>query len=171
MLKIFKQKGISNARSGVTLVELLVSMGLISVLLITLTNIFISSLELQLRSQADSSRQEDAQFILSRLFYDVNQASAITTPASINAQTNTLVLTVNGQTWTFALSNGNLNLTNPSGTFQINSYLTQVTQFDVKKVGNSTGKASVQVTITVGSRIAGSAGSDTVTYTTTYSKW
>lgn len=161
----------SSWNSGVTIVELLIAMGLISLLLMSLTSIFVGAIDLQLRSQATSSRQEDAQYILSRLFYDVNQASAITTPSGINTQTNSLVLTVNGQTWTFALSNGDLVLTNPEGTFQLNSHLTQVTQFDVKRVGNASGKASVEVSITVGSRIEGAAGNDSVSYKTTYSKW
>jgi prepilin-type N-terminal cleavage/methylation domain-containing protein len=161
-----------NTRSaGVTLIELLIAMALISMLLVALTSIFTSSLELQLRAQATSSRQEDADYILSRLYYDVNQASAITNPSSINEQTNSIGLTVNGESWTYTLSDGDLILTNPAGTFQLNSHLTQLTQFDVRRVGNSTGTASIDVTITIGNRISGSQGDQTATYSTTYSVW
>ncbi len=157
--------------AGFTLIELIVSLGLISLLLISLTSIFTASLELQLRSESSSSRQEDAQYILSRLFYDVNQASDIVSPASINEATHAIQLTVRGETWTVGLNNGNLELTTPSQTVQLNSYLTTVTQFDVKRVGNSTGKASIEVALTVGSRIQGSSGSNSVSYSTVYSKW
>lgn len=157
--------------SGFSLVELLISMGLLSILLVTITSIFTSSLEAQLRSQATSSRQEDAQYILSRLYYEVNQATAITSPATIGQQTNAVTLTINGQAWTYSLSNGNVILTNPSGTFQMNSYLTTVTQFDVIRVGNVGGKAGFKLSLTVGSRITSSQGADTVSYSSTYSIW
>lgn len=152
---------------GLTLVELIVSMGLLSILLVLLTGIFASSLDIQLRSEATTSRQQDAQFILTRLAYDFNQATAMTNPSSINQQTSAITLTISGQSWTYSLQNGNLMLTNPQGTFQLNNYLTTVTQFDVTRVGNVGGKQSVQLNLTVGSRIQGSPGNSSVNYSTT----
>lgn len=167
----FEGLKIKNSSSGFTIVELLISMGLLSFLLISITSIFTASLEVQLRSEATSGRQEDAQYILTRIFYDVNQATAISAPFTINAQQNSLSLTINGQTWTYSLVNGNLVLTNPAGTFQLNGYLTQVTAFTVKRVGNTTGKASIEIALSVGSRISGSPGSSVISFTTTYTKW
>lgn len=166
-----KSKFIYPTQCGVTLIELVVSMGLISLLLISLTTIFTTSLELQLRSEATSFQQEDSQYVLSRLLFDVNQASDIIFPDTINEVSNSIELLVHSETWTISLNSGNLVLTTPSQTFQLNSYLTQVTQFDVRRVGNSTGKASIEVSVTVASRIAGSAGNNPVSYTTVYSKW
>jgi type II secretory pathway pseudopilin PulG len=158
-------------KAGFTLVEMLVGFGLLSVLLVLMTGIFTAALDAQLRSQATSSRQEDAQYILSRLSYDFNNATTMTTPASVGQQGSTLVLTINGQAWTYALSNGDLVLTNPQGSFILNSYLTTISQFSVTKVGNTTGKAAGRIQLSVGSRIQSASANDTVSYSTTFGVW
>lgn len=159
------------SQKGFTLVELLMSMALLSLLLVSLTGIFASTIEARLKSEATSAKQQDAQYILTRLFYDINQASAITSPSTISSSQSSLSLTINSQTWTYSLSNGDLILTNPSGIYQMNSHLTTVTGFTVTRIGNSTGKASIQVALTTASRISGAAGNGSLSYTTTYSKW
>src|SRR3989344_9039760 len=66
--------------SGFTLVELLIAMGLLSILLVVFTSIFAETLAMQLRSETISNLQTDGQFISARLLHDFNQATAVTTP-------------------------------------------------------------------------------------------
>lgn len=162
-----RRKRCSNLNTGVTLVELLVSMGLLSILLIILTGVFISALDLQLRSESVAFSQQDAQFALTRVVYDIRRAQNILAPASLGAQSNSLSLQINSQTWVYSLSDGNLIVTNPQGTFVLNSAQTTVTQFAITRTGNASGQASVQIQISVESRINGRTQNEVVSYTTT----
>lgn len=154
--------------AGVTLVELLISMGLLSILLIVVTGIFTSALSLQLISEAESSTKQDSQFILNRLQYDVARSTSVVSPATIGNTQSSMTLNINGENWVYSLQNGNLIVTNAQGTFALNGYLSTVSQFDVTRVGNVGGTGAVQITLTVDTRIEGEASDQSVTQTTTY---
>jgi prepilin-type N-terminal cleavage/methylation domain-containing protein len=69
-------------KKGFTLVEMLIYMGLLTIFLAVIGNIFFSIIDLQLESQATSSVSESGRYLLSRISYDVRRAQSITTPAS-----------------------------------------------------------------------------------------
>src|SRR4030042_5852170 len=77
--------GIWKFQKGFTLVEILLYMGLLAILLVVLTEILVSILAVKIEFEATSSVEQDSRFLLSRLFYDINRASAITTPGSIGS--------------------------------------------------------------------------------------
>jgi Tfp pilus assembly protein PilW len=120
------------------MVELLLYMALFSILLTILTSIFISIMDLRLESQAFSHVEDDGKYIVSRLVYDIPQATSITTPATLGSQSNSFVLVINGQTHTYAISSGNLNLTNTNGTHQLNGYDTTISNFSITRLGSNT---------------------------------
>ncbi len=159
-IKHYKNKGFS-------LIELLLYMGLFSIFLITLTQIFSSALELKLESESTSTVQQDSRYILERLSYDINRADSITTPATIGTQGQLLSLVISGQTYSYTLSGNNFTLTNPSGTFQLNGFNTRVTNLSFLRVGNSGGKNSVRITYTINSLTNQKKGIETKTIQTT----
>src|SRR5258708_14824797 len=67
---------------GFTLVEMLIYMGIFSLMLIALTQIFTSIIDVQLESQSNGSVSQDGQYILSRLSYDISRAQDIATPSA-----------------------------------------------------------------------------------------
>src|SRR5260221_10945575 len=79
---------------GFTLMELLLYMGIFSVLLVVLMQLFTSILSLHAESQATSSVDQDGNFALMRLAYDIHRSSSIVTPA-LGASSRTLTLKIN----------------------------------------------------------------------------
>jgi prepilin-type N-terminal cleavage/methylation domain-containing protein len=105
-MKIFKK------RKGFTLIELLLYMGIFSILLTVSLQMFGSVFELQLESQATSSVDVDGKFILNRFGYDITRADSITIPVSVGQSSSSMTIVINGQSFSYGLSGGNLNLTN-----------------------------------------------------------
>lgn len=115
MKKIFK--------SGFTLVEMLIVMGILGILLAILSQVFGAILSLRLKSEAKSALAQDSRYLLTRLAYDVGRAEdlAVTSPTSLD-------LVINSVTYTYALQDGSLLLTvggDPAET--LNSRGTRVT--------------------------------------------
>ena len=88
-------------KKAMTVIELLVFMGILSVFLVILTQIFQQSLDVQLESSASSSVNLTGNFLLHRLEYDIRRASAITTPGAAGQTTSTLSLVIGGVTHTY----------------------------------------------------------------------
>src|SRR3989344_3435349 len=99
-----KWKMINGKSSGFTLVELLISMGLLAIILSVLTSLFVSVIEAQLESQATSSVDQDGRFVLARLSYDIHRAdgvNGIITPSTLGGQGPTLQIAISGTTSTY----------------------------------------------------------------------
>ena len=138
--------------SGFTLVELIVYFGIFSFLLLILTNIFSSSIASQLESESLSSVEQDGRFILLRLARDIQSASSIALPASTGSSAPSLQLIINGETFTYSLSNGNLILTNNYGSNQLNNFNTTISNINFSRIGNINGKNTIKTTLTITSK-------------------
>src|SRR3989344_4351467 len=102
------QLGFRNSSKGFTLIETIIYMALLAIFLLTLTDILVSVLDVQLESQATSAVDIDSRFINSRLSFDVLRTSAITTPANLGDVSNSLVMTIGGSQYTYSLFGGNM---------------------------------------------------------------
>src|SRR5690242_1060869 len=109
-----------NRQSGFTLVEAMIVMALLGVFLTALTGLFVRAIDVQNKSDAYLATVSDGRLIMARLDYDIARASAITTPASLGGSGASLVMTINSTTYTYAISGGNLQLTDGSGTANLN---------------------------------------------------
>src|SRR5438094_795700 len=96
----FRRQG-KKLEQGFTLIEFLMYIGIFSILLVALFQLFTTILDIQSESQATSSVDEDGKFILSRLSYDIQRTNAIVTPASVGQQGSTLQLTIGGASYTY----------------------------------------------------------------------
>lgn len=163
-MKIFRNK------KGFTLVELLLYMGILSILLTVTLQMFGSVFELQLESQATSSVDVDGRFIMSRFNYDIGKTQTIISPASNGASSSALTVSVNSQNLTYSLSNGNLTLLNAGTgtTDQLNSNETKVSNLSFLRLeGDSSGKDLVQMSFTLTSEVIRKTSKDVVTFQVT----
>lgn len=156
-----------HSRKGFTLIEILVFMALFSVILIVLTDLFSSTLQVRTESEATAAVQADASYIMARLMHDIAQASAVTVPSSLGGSGASLQITLNGINYSYALSGGNLTLTNNTGTNVLNGTDTTVSSLSFTRLGNGVAKDSVRFSYTVTSKASRSSGQESRTIQTT----
>ncbi len=135
----------NNNKNGFTLIELILFMGIFSILLYMITNIFVTTLDAKRESESYSGITQDGTYILNRLQYDIARAETITTPLTLGEQTSTLQMTIDGVTNTYALDNDNLILVVGEESLALNGYDTTVTNLTFRRLGNANGKNSIQV--------------------------
>ena len=155
------------AERGFTLVEMLITMGLMSIFMLVLTDIISAVGDVQVESEATSAVSQDGRFILARLSYDIGRASSVTTPGSLGSTTSSLVLVIGGVTYTYALSGGNLQLSVSPNTDNLNGADTTISSFTVQRLGNAGGKETLTVQFTVTSVAVRDSGAEVRTFTTT----
>ena len=126
-------------QKGFTIIEFLIYIGILSIFLIVVSQIFVSSLNLRLGEQSTSNLEQDGRFISARLIYDISRASTIDQPTSDGTSSNTLSLTIAGQSYSYSLQNSNLILSDASNSDQLNGYDTTVTNLNFLRLGNPGG--------------------------------
>lgn len=137
---------------GFTLIELTIYGGLLGILLVILSEFFISIVSTQLKTSVDAALQYDSAYILARITYDIRRASAIQSPP-VGASASALMMTIaDGGTdvsYQYAVADGNLMLTIGSQTTQLNSSNSAVRNFSVTRIGNSASIPSAKDTVDV----------------------
>ncbi len=146
------------------------TMALMGIFLVIITDIVSATMDVQIESTATSAVSEDSRFLLARLDYDIGRATAITTPSSLGGSSASLVVTIGGVAHTYALSGGNLQLTNNNGTSNLNSNETTISGASFQRLGNSGGKETVRVSFTVTSTAQTDQGADSRSFTTTFGR-
>lgn len=140
-------------RKAFTIIELLIYMGLVSVLLVVIGQILYSSLEAQLDSQSVSAAHQDGLYLLSRLGYDIRRATDLTSPATAGQDAASFTLNFGGQSSVYDLTDSRLNVTVGGVTSQLSSFDTRVTAFSVTRLSNPGGRPSLAVNFTLESVI------------------
>lgn len=155
------------AEKGFTLIEFLLYMAVFSILLIALFQILSNVLDTQTESEAASSVQEDADFILARLSHDILQSQAIVIPSSLGSSGSSLQLTINGVSYTYSVNSNNLVLTNNVASNEpMNGYDTTISNVLFTRVGNANGKNGIAVSFTLTSKTIRSSGHETQSFST-----
>lgn len=152
---------------GVTLIELLIYMGLLSIFLTVLTSIFTTTLDVQLESRSTSHIDQDGRFILARLIYDLNRADSITTPGTLGATASTMQFVIGGTTYTYQLNTTNLTLTDGTGTEQLNDYDTDISNLSFTRFGNLNGANTIKVSFKITSKVQQPKGFESRDFSTT----
>lgn len=138
--------------SGVTIVELLIYLGLMSIFIVILMGIFTAALKTKLVTESTSGISQDSRYILSKLSYDINNADSITSPG-LGSTSATLQTVASGSASTYGLNSGNLVKTVGGVSTNLNGIDTQLDSISFKNIGNPGGKATIQIVYTVRSRI------------------
>jgi Tfp pilus assembly protein PilW len=134
---------------GFTIIELLIYTGLVAVFLVGIMNMFLTTLDVQLESQASTSVDLDGRFIMARLNYDLHRASQITAPANIGDTSASLSFVVDGNTYIYNQAGQNLELSISGQSGILNSYGSVVPVFSVTRVGYADGIPSVLINLTL----------------------
>jgi Tfp pilus assembly protein PilW len=114
----------TESQKGFTIVELLLYMGIFSMLLVVLLQLFSTILSSHAESQATSSVDQDGAYLLARLAYDIHKASGITSGSNC--------------TWPIvpscqlALSNGISYQITPAGNLTINGAVDPLNSVETK---------------------------------------
>lgn len=136
-------------QNGFTVVEMLLYMGILSIFLLVLTQLFTMTLDLQLEAQASSALTSDSRYILLKILSDANQASDIDLPSSYGATGSTMRFIKETSQITYSLNQGNLLRTDAGGSDPLNSFATLVTTFTAQKLGRTGGKPTVKINLTL----------------------
>ncbi|OGD82842.1 hypothetical protein A3J17_05115 [Candidatus Curtissbacteria bacterium RIFCSPLOWO2_02_FULL_40_11] len=157
----------SKVKRGFTLVELIIYMGLLAIFVITLTDVLVSILDIQLESQATSAVEQDSRLIIGRMGYDIPRATAIITPANRGDSANTLELDIGGVTYKYQINANNLLLDDGNGSLNLNGSETIISNLLFQKIGNAGGKNTVRVTFTIQSVAAPDSDPEVKNFVTT----
>lgn len=155
--------------NGFTLVELLIFMALFSVVLVILSSLFAATVQQQLETQAISATESDSTYIISRLQYDLDRADAVIEPANPGETSNTLILDIGGQEYTYSVTSERLIMSTLSETYELLSPRSKVTGVSFGQIGNIDGKPTIQVQIVVTSLAKNATGAETATINTVFS--
>lgn len=172
MKKIFKLKFVNwRNQKGVTIIELILYMAILSILLTMLTSVFVSALDVQSESQATSSVEQDGNYILARLAYDIHRAQNINIPAVNGATANNFQITIDGVNYTYSLdTNNNLILSNNFGTNNLNNHGSGISAFSVTRLGNVGGvENTLKINFTITSKVKRISGFETKNFQTNLS--
>ena len=159
---------------GFTLLEIVIYIGLLGILLVVMSQVFIAILGTKLNSDSSAGVAQDGAYMLARLSYDIHRAARIVSP-NLGASSSTLVLeaTDSGvlRTYTYALTDGLLTLSDGINTDRINGGGTTISQFSVTRIGNSDiipdAKDTLKIALTEESTYTRSSGIETMVFQTT----
>lgn len=163
---IIKQLIKSISKKGFTMVELLIFMGIFTLIIVVLTDLVIAGLEVKLDSEANNSVETDGRFILKRLSYDLRRSTQVVTPVAFGSQGGSLTLTIDGANKTYSLIDGDLYLNQGDGEQRINSSDTTVSTISFSKIGQGEDLA-VLIQLNLISKITKHTGSESRSFQST----
>lgn len=146
---------------GVTLVELLIYMALVSMFMIILVELFTSILKLELTTQSTSSLAGDTRFIVARMGYDIENATSV----SVISPTR---LEFNGTSSYSLDGDNNLILTEGGISNRLNGSDTKINSIAFKQVAAFGTKPTIQVIFTIESNVVENTGPRSQIIQTTY---
>ena len=170
-MKKFLEKIKLTSQKGITVVELLLYMGILTILLTILTSVFTSALDVQSESNAVSSVEQDGNYILARLAYDIHRAQSINIPATNGTTSNSFQIVVGGINYTYSIdANNNLILVNNLGINNLNNYATSISNLSAQRLGNVGGiENALKINFTVTSRTKRISGYEVKDFQTNFS--
>jgi len=154
-------------RKAFTIVELVVYMGILSILLMVFIDMFATLVNRQLETESLSSVQQDANYLLSRLNYDFSQSKNIQVPATASSPSASLTL-LNGSTpYYYFLKSDNLIASHSGILDQLNSSETTISNVSFQRLGIGNARDVVQVKCDITSKSKKQSGYDVTHFSTT----
>ena len=157
-----------NDKKGFSLIELVLFMGLYSIVLLVLTTLFAEIVQKQLELQSTTSVETDHTYILSRLNYDFNRADSVIIPDVIGDVSEQLTLVIEGIEYTYSVNGTAFELSGNGGTFQLNSPRTEVSDVTFQKIGNLSGSPTIKTKLKLNSKVQESSGIKNIDIDTTF---
>lgn len=137
---------------GSSLIELVLYMGLMSIFILVLMNMFTTTLDTKLNSESVGSVNRDSRYILSKLIYILQNSEDVISPA-YGTTSDTLHVVHNGQDIQVASSSGKMVLTNGAESHSLNSLDTDLVNISFTNTGKPGGKSTIKVDYVLKSNI------------------
>ncbi len=153
-----------HGNKGVTIVELLIYLGLSTIMLVVLSELFVSILDESVKTQNYSAVQTDGRYVLGRLKTTLNNADAVLTPSSLGESTDELELTVGGATHRYHTMNNKLYLSDGTGDYLVSHLDTRITDALFTRTGNADGKPVIVFEFTSSTGVQGTVGHESQTF-------
>jgi len=150
----------ANLQKGTTIIELLIYLALLTIFLTVLLDIFVTTLNFKLQTESTSALNQDTRYILGKLSYDIYNADNVSVPANFGDTSLSLTLTTAGVPETFAVSGGNMVLTTGGTSMNLNGKDTNIQSVSFKRLGDSSGKPTFQINLTLVSQITTKGGTN-----------
>lgn len=160
-------RNIKRRTNGITLVELVIYMGILSVILVIFIDLFALLFDKQLETQSISAVQQDSNYILSRLPYEFGRAQSVEIPATAGAVTNSLRLMTDSDIYDFYLLNNNLVREHNGEIEQVNGYDTTATNLTFRRLGENNAQDVVQIELVLSSKAKKQSGNEVNQFSTT----
>jgi hypothetical protein len=159
-------KKIIKNQKGFSFIEIILYMGIFSILMLAMFQLLTTVFDVQLESQSTSNVPQDGRYLLNKLSYEIGKTKNITSP-SIGSSSAVMKLSDGAITDTYSLSDGNLILTSsPSGAIdQLNSYNTIVSNLNFLRLADIYGKNdTVTISFTITSKVIKRGGAAAQNY-------
>ncbi|KKP37475.1 MAG: hypothetical protein UR23_C0003G0010 [Candidatus Roizmanbacteria bacterium GW2011_GWA2_32_13] len=153
-------------KKSFTIIELLLYMGILSIILMVFIDLFVSMTRIRTENESTSNVQQDSSYLINKLVYDIHQAKSISTPATPLAQTNTLNLVINGTNYSYSSQSGNLILSDGVNNYQMNGYDTKLTNLLFTRLGSGDIHDVIKINLSITSRVKKQSGYETQSFET-----
>jgi len=154
-------------RRGVTIIELVIYMSILSILLMIFTDIFATLVNKQLETESLSNVQQDANYLLSKLSYDFGRTKSIELPTSPGAPTSSLRLMIGSTYYDYYVNSGNIVLEYGGKQNTLNSSETSINNISFQRLGIGDTKDVIQVKFDISSKVKQQSGYDVTHFSTT----
>ena len=170
-MTIFSKLANRKGKRGSTLIELLLYIGIFSILTAVLFQFFGTIIDTQLESQSTSSVLLDGQYALNRFNYDIKQTDSIIAP-TLGEQSSTLQLSINSIIYTYTLTDGNITVASSGAQTidQLNGVNTNASGLSFTHLGDTQGGnvETITISFTLTSDIANRGNLETRNYKSTF---
>lgn len=154
-------------RNSFTIIELLIYMGILSVILMVFIDLFVSLTRIRTENESISNVQQDSSYLISKFMYDIHQAKTVSLPLHPPSQSNVLSMIVNGTTYSYSVDGANnLIMSDGSTNYQLNGYDTTVPSILFTRLGQNDIHDVIKINFTVTSRVKNPAGNESQSYET-----
>ncbi len=153
---------------GVTIAELVVYMGILSIVLLLFVQLFALIVNKQLETESVSSVQQDSNYLLLKFNHDFQQMDSITLPSQPGQTSLVLKCATNMLETQYLVENQRL-IASTSGTkIQLNGYDTIVSNPLFIRLGNGSSNDVVRITFDITSKAKKQSGSEYYQFNSTF---
>lgn len=155
-------------RKGFTLAELVIYMGILSLLLVIFVDMFAILINRQLETESNSSIQQDTSYLFSRLNYDFGKAKNIISPVVLGSTVSSLELQIGSTPYSYYLFDGNLVSSQSGIIVQLNSSETSISNLTFRRLGMGDKNDVIQVMCDIVSKVKKQSGNEIYHFSTTF---
>lgn len=153
-------------RPGITIAELVIYLGILSVLLVVFVNMFAVLVNRQLETEGVSSSQYDSSYLLQRFIYDFGRAASIEVPPTPGSASASLRFIADSNVYEYSASAGALLLTTNGVSEELSSSETTISNPVFLRLGIGDRTDVVQIQFDITSKSQSTAGSEVVHFST-----